>query len=50
MEITLGPPKLSNSPRNGPKPAQTMIVDDLHVSAPWGSTAMEITLGPQKGE
>ena len=41
-------PKLSNSPRDGPESAKTVIVDDRHVSAPWGSTTMEIALGPQK--
>ena len=43
-------PKLSNSPRNGPESAETAIVDDRYVSAPWGSTSMEIALGPQKCE
>ena len=43
-------PKLSYSPRNGPESAETAIVDDRQVSAPWGSTSMEIALGPQKSE
>ena len=50
VEITPGPPKLSNNARNGPKSAQNAILDDRLVSAPWGSTTMEITLGPQNGE
>ena len=45
-----GAPKLSNSPRNGPESAKTARLDDQHVSTPWGSTAMEIALGPQNGE
>ena len=38
---------MSNSPRNGPESAKTVSVDDRHVSAPWGSTTMEIHLGPE---
>ena len=38
---------MSNSPRNGPESAKSVSVDDLHVSAPWGSTTMEICLGPK---
>ena len=38
---------MSNSPRNGRESAKTVSVDDLHVSAPWGSTTMEIYLGPK---
>ena len=45
-----GTPILINNPRNGTESAQTAIVDDLHLSAPWGSTTMEIALGPQNGE
>ena len=45
-----GTPKLSNSPRNGPESAQNAIVDDRHVSTPYGSTTMEIALGPESGE
>ena len=43
-------PTLSNSPRNGPESAKTVNVDDRHVRAPWGSTTIEIALGPQNGE
>ena len=38
---------MSNSPRNGPDSAKSVSVDDVHVSAPWGSTTMEIRLGPK---
>ena len=36
-----------NSPQNGPESAKIASVDDLHVIAPWASSIMEITLGPQ---
>ena len=38
---------MSNSPRNRPESAKSVSVDDLHVSAPWGSTTMEIFWGPK---
>ena len=45
-----GTPILSNSPRNGSEWTKTASVDDRHVSAPWGSTTMEIALGPQNSD
>ena len=38
---------VSNSPRNGPELAKIVSVDDRHISTPWGSTTMEIALGPK---
>ena len=38
---------MSNSPRNVSKIAKSVSIDDLHVSAPWGSITMEICLGPK---
>src|SRR6187401_711849 len=41
---------VSNSPRNGPESTKTATVDDRHISAPRGSSIVEITLGPQNSE
>ena len=38
---------MSNSPRNGPESAERASVNDLHVSAPWGSVTMEISMDPK---
>src|SRR6187399_623737 len=44
------PKTMSNSPRNGPESAKTANVDDRHVSAPRGSSIVEITPGPQNSK
>src|SRR6187399_907346 len=44
------PKTVSNSPRNGSESAKTATVDDRHVSAPRGSSIVEITPGPQNIE
>ena len=44
------PKTLCNCARNGHDSAEYVSVDDQHISAPWGSTTMEIALGPQNGE